>query len=32
MDLEAELTLRIRKVALATMKEFTDRLVNGDYA
>ena len=31
MDLEAELTSRVRKVALATMKEFTDRLINGDY-
>tara|TARA_Y100000034_G_scaffold41515_1_gene51065 strand:- start:182 stop:547 length:366 start_codon:yes stop_codon:yes gene_type:complete len=31
MDMEAELTSRVRKVALATMKEFTDRLINGDY-
>jgi len=32
MDMEAELTLRIRKVALQTMQEFTDKLVNGEYA
>ena len=32
MDMEAELTNRVRKVALATMKEFTDKLINGDYA
>ena len=32
LDLEAELTNRVRKVALATMKEFTDGLINGDYA
>ena len=32
MDLEAELTLRVRKVALQTMQEFTDKLVNGEYS
>ena len=32
MDMEAELTLRIRKVALQTMKEFTEKLVNGEYS
>jgi hypothetical protein len=32
MDMEAALTNRVRKLALATMKEFTDNLINGDYA
>ena len=32
MDMEAELTERIRKLALRTMQEFTDKLINGDYA
>ena len=32
LDMESELTLRVRKVALQTMQEFTDRLINGDYA
>ena len=32
MDMEAELTERIRKLALQTMQEFTDKLINGDYA
>ena len=32
MDLESELTVRIRKVALQTMKEITEKLLNGDYA
>jgi hypothetical protein len=32
MDLEAELTQRVRKIALQTMKEFTDKLINGDYS
>ena len=32
MDMEAELPLRIRTVAMAPMKEFTTKLVNGDYA
>ena len=32
MDLEAEMTTRIRQTALETMKEFTDKLINGDYA
>ena len=31
MDMEAELTVRIRKVALETMQEFTDNLINGEY-
>jgi len=31
MDLEAELTVRVRKVALQTMQEFTDNLINGEY-
>ena len=32
MDMENELTDRVRKVALQTMKEFTDRLIEGEYA
>ena len=32
MDMEAELLLRIRRVALKTMQEFSDKLINGDYA
>jgi hypothetical protein len=32
MDLEAELTIRIRKAALEGMQEFTDKLMNGEYA
>jgi len=32
MDMEAEMTQRIRKVALQTMKEFSTKLINGDYA
>ena len=32
MDMEAELTLRIRKVALQTMKEFSNKLIDGEYA
>ena len=32
LDLEAELTQRIRKTALAAMKEYSERLMNGDYA
>ena len=32
MDMEAELTQRVRKIALQTMKEFTDKLINGDYS
>lgn len=32
MEMEAELTDRVRKVALQTMQEFTDKLINGDYA
>jgi len=32
MDLEVELTVRIRKIALQTMKEFSEKLINGDYA
>ena len=32
LDIEAELTNRVRKLALQTMQEFTDKLINGDYA
>jgi len=32
MDMEAELTLRVRRAALQTMKEFTDKLINGEYS
>jgi len=32
MDFEAELTLRVRRVALKTMQEYTDKLINGEYA
>jgi len=32
MDMEAELTKRVRQTALQTMQEFTDNLINGDYA
>lgn len=32
MEMEAELTDRVRKVALQTMQEFTDNLINGDYS
>lgn len=32
LDMESELTLRVRKVALQTMQEYTDKLINGDYA
>ena len=32
MDMEAELTRRIRRVALQTMKEFSDKLINGEYS
>ena len=31
-DLENELTVEVRKVALKAMKDVTNRLVNGDYA
>jgi hypothetical protein len=31
MDLEAELTRRVRQLALSTMKEFTDQLIDGEY-
>jgi len=31
-DLENELTVAIRKLALAKMKEITERLINGEYA
>jgi hypothetical protein len=31
MELEVELTARVRKVALQAMKEYTDKLINGDY-
>ncbi len=32
MDMEAELTLRVRRVALQTMKEFSEKLINGEYS
>ena len=32
MDMENELTQRIRKLALQTMQEFPERLINGDSA
>ncbi len=32
MDMEAEMTARIRKVALQTMKEFSAKLIKGEYA
>jgi len=32
MEMEAEMTARVRKVALQTMQEFTDKLLNKDYA
>jgi len=31
LDLEAELTVRVRKVALQAMQEFTDNLIGGEY-
>ena len=31
MDLEAELTKRVRKLALETMQEFTDSLIAGEW-
>ena len=32
MDLENDLTVEIRKVALKAMQDVTNRLINGDYA
>tara|TARA_A200000159_G_C7334095_1_gene344264 strand:+ start:378 stop:734 length:357 start_codon:yes stop_codon:yes gene_type:complete len=32
MDMEAEMTLRIRRVALQTMKEYSQKLIEGEYA
>jgi len=32
MDMEAEMTARIRKVALQTMKEYSEKLIKGEYA
>jgi hypothetical protein len=32
LDLENDLTVEVRKVALKAMKDITDRLINGDYA
>ncbi len=32
MDMEAEMTLRIRRISLQTMKEFSEKLLNGEYA
>jgi len=31
MDMEAELTVRVRKLALQTMQEFTEKLIDGEY-
>jgi hypothetical protein len=31
MDLEADLVSAVRKLSLAKMKEYTERLINGDY-
>jgi hypothetical protein len=31
-DLENEITIEVRKVALAAMKAITDKLINGEYA
>ena len=31
MDLEADLTVAVRKLALAKMKEFSEKLLNGEY-
>ena len=32
MDMENELVERLRKTALKTMQEFTEKLINGEYA
>jgi len=32
MEMEAEMTGRVRKVALQTMQEYTDKLINGEYS
>jgi len=32
MDMEAEMLLRIRRVALRTMKEFSQKLIEGEYS
>ena len=32
MDMENEMTQRIRGIALQVMKEYTDKLINGDYS
>ena len=32
MEMEAELTEKVRKVALQTMQSYTDRLINGDFS
>jgi len=32
IDLDNELTRRVRQLAYKTMEEFTDNLINGDYA
>jgi len=32
MDMEADLTVKIRKLALKTMQEFTGRLIDGEYS
>ena len=32
MDMEAEMILRVRRVALQTMKEFSQKLIEGEYS
>ena len=32
MDMEAEMLLRIRRIALQTMKEFSQKLIEGEYS
>ena len=32
MEMEAEMTDRVRAAALQTMQEYTDKLINGEYA
>ena len=32
IDMENELSRRVRQIAYKTMEEFTDKLINGEYA
>jgi hypothetical protein len=32
MDMEAELTLQVRQISLRIMKEFSEKLINGEYS